>query len=222
MIPILMLTHNRLAFTKRAIRSVLRHTNGSFTLLVFDNDSTDGTRDYLTEDVGKTIKKSRSDHIRVFFAEENVGVHGGMDFLHAEYPDVEYYAKIDNDTIVPADWLPNLLATLNEYDAELVGSIHYTFSQKALYAMNLAEQKGFAEFGSPGGSGILYRRTYLRAGKVADYAHEMKDGWTNYCHAMRQKGARAGFAGSVFIELLDMKGHFTRKKGGLIECQTRL
>lgn len=216
MIPILMLTHNRFAFTKRAINAVLYETPGAFKLIIFDNASTDLTRDYLRANM-----RTWGACVRVFFADENVGVHGGMDFMHTEYPDVDYYAKVDNDTIVPSDWLPKLLATLNDYEAELVGSIHYTFSEKALQAMNDAQKNVFAEFASPGGSGILYRRTYLRAGKIADYALEMKDAWTHYCHEMHKKGTRAGFAGRVFIELLDMQGHFTRKKGGLTECQKK-
>ena len=42
-----MITHNRLELTKRAIESYLTTVNGPFSLMVVDNYSTDGTQEWL-------------------------------------------------------------------------------------------------------------------------------------------------------------------------------
>jgi glycosyltransferase involved in cell wall biosynthesis len=45
-----MVTHNRLELTKRAVASYLETVNGPWSLMIVDNNSTDGTRDWLMEE----------------------------------------------------------------------------------------------------------------------------------------------------------------------------
>lgn len=204
MIPILMLTHDRLEMTKQAVTSVLKNTERKFRLCILDNASEDGTQDWL--------RSFSDENVDIHFSIVNLGVHGGADWFHKKFPDAQYYAKVDNDTLVPSGWLNALMDTLIENKADLVGSLHYTFSQGALDAMNLAEQKGFAPFASPGGSGILYSRKFVEDCKIADHAEEKIDGWTRFCVA-RDRFVR-GFSGRVRIELLDMVDHFQRRDVG--------
>lgn len=204
MIPILMLAHNRLEMTKQAVASVLKNTERKFHLCILDNGSEDGTEEWL--------RSFSDDNVDAHFSTVNLGVHGGADWFHKQFPDAQYYAKVDNDTLVPSGWLNALMETLIENEADLVGSLHYTFSQGALDAMNLAEQKGFAPFPSPGGSGVLYTRKFVEDCKVADHAEELVDGWTRFCVA--RDGFVKGFSGRVRIELLDMVDHFQRREAG--------
>jgi len=201
MIPILMLTHNRLSFTKKAIASVLLSTKVPFQLFIFDNGSTDGTVEYLQSLDGDP-------RIRVEFSETNQGIQGGMDRFHAAYPGAKHYAKVDNDTLVPPGWLRELKYIIGKHNAELVGSIHHTFTEGCLQAMNKAQVEGFAPYPTPGGSGILYSAKFVKGIRIADYAKGLQDGWIRFC-GTRKKSVR-GFS-SVKIELLDMNDHYWRK-----------
>lgn len=211
MIPILMLTKDRLNLTRKALTMLLRHTPGEFRAVVFDNASDDGTQEWLTDQ----ILQDRTGNLMVHFSPVNVGIQGGMDWFHDQFPDVEFYAKVDNDTVVPHNWLNLMFPIMENVGADLVGCKHYTCSQGALDAMQKAEKDGFAPFPSPGGSGIIYRRRYVEGRRISnpEYSHSMMDGWTNYCHEMWRQGARSGFCGNVFVTLLDMEDHFKRKEG---------
>lgn len=57
LVSILILTKNRLDLTKRCIESVLKHTPEPFEFVFVDNDSDDGTPDYLRSlNFGKVIR----------------------------------------------------------------------------------------------------------------------------------------------------------------------
>lgn len=51
-----MVTHNRLELTKRAIDSYLSTVDGPFSLMVVDNYSTDGTREWLLEEAPDPVR----------------------------------------------------------------------------------------------------------------------------------------------------------------------
>lgn len=206
MIPILMLTHNRLHLTKQAIASVLRNTFEPFSLTVFDNASEDGTQDWLESELAEDA------NVELYFSRENIGIHGGMDWFHARHYGAAFFAKLDNDTVVPEGWLGTLADTLEDQDVDLVGSLHHTFVRSALAAMERTEAVGFELFISPGGSGVVYRSRFVQGYSISSVATKLMDGWTNHCHRMAQLGCKAGFCGSVRIELLDMTDHFTRRR----------
>ena len=49
-VSIIILTYNQLAFTKDCIESIRKYTKpGSYELIIVDNASTDGTREWLIE-----------------------------------------------------------------------------------------------------------------------------------------------------------------------------
>ncbi|HSV43976.1 MAG TPA: glycosyltransferase, partial [Candidatus Bathyarchaeia archaeon] len=67
-VNIAMVTYNRLYFTKLAIESILTLTTHPHILTVVDNNSQDGTRDYLCE-----LKRKGSIQ-NLFLLDENVGL----------------------------------------------------------------------------------------------------------------------------------------------------
>lgn len=72
-ISILMPTFNGIAFVQQAVESVLRQDHSDWELIVSDDGSKDGTREYLA-----TLSDPR---IRVHFQEENLGIFGNLNFL---------------------------------------------------------------------------------------------------------------------------------------------
>ncbi|WP_159098981.1 glycosyltransferase family 2 protein [Aquabacterium olei] len=97
-------TYNGGAYLREAIESVMRQRYQQWELLVSDDGSSDGTRDYLLQ-----LKDPR---IRVFLQEKNLGIFGNLNFLFQQ-------VKTDIVQILcQDDWLTDeyaLESCLNEW-----------------------------------------------------------------------------------------------------------
>lgn len=101
LVSILILTKNRLDLTKRCIESVLKHTPEPFEFVFVDNDSDDGTPDYLRSlNFGKVIRNKI-----------NRGFAGGINQGLREVSG-DYILLLNNDTVVTPHWLGKLLACI--------------------------------------------------------------------------------------------------------------
>ncbi|WP_339278959.1 methyltransferase domain-containing protein [Paenibacillus sp. FSL W8-1187] len=109
---IVVLTYNELSFTEQCLESIRAHTDPDhYELIVVDNASTDGTREWLTAQSG--IKLLLNDDNKGFPAGCNQGValaEPGNDIL-----------LLNNDTIVTENWLLGLQAALHSSDT--VGAV---------------------------------------------------------------------------------------------------
>ena len=116
---IIMLTHNCLSDTKRAVLSLLEHTDVPFELVVVDNASTDGTATWLS---------SLSDpRLRVIASPVNHGVPGGRNVgIDALCGDEDFVVFFDNDIEVSARWWEPYVGAFNVHlDAGVVGDEGY-------------------------------------------------------------------------------------------------
>jgi len=109
---LVMITYNRLEYTKLALEAVLKIDYPALELVVWDNASTDGTPDYLKERLGGLP------NVRFELSPTNRGVVHPMNAVWGSNHDAQVLAKVDNDTIVP----PELLRRLAECH---VGSEHF-------------------------------------------------------------------------------------------------
>lgn len=103
MIDLIYLTHNRLEFTQASFEALLANTDWSLVnqLWLFDEGSTDGTKQYLKAAVDRRAAKVRA---AMFLADYSGGPVTCMnDWL--DEPGCDIFAKIDNDVIVPPGWL---------------------------------------------------------------------------------------------------------------------
>ncbi|MDR0466070.1 MAG: glycosyltransferase, partial [Deltaproteobacteria bacterium] len=96
-------SYNRLASTRRCLES-LNHTAGiCYTLTVVDNNSSDGSREYLVS----LFEAGAID--RLFLCKYNAGVSVAANLGWAAV-DAPYYVKLDNDVeLLRPDWLSNLI-----------------------------------------------------------------------------------------------------------------
>lgn len=99
---IVILTHNELEHTKACLESVRRNTPEPHEIIVVDNGSTDGTLDYLKEQVSKftDIWVIRNTLNRGFAAGSNQGI---------SVAEGEYVLLLNNDTFVTEGWLGRML-----------------------------------------------------------------------------------------------------------------
>jgi GT2 family glycosyltransferase len=113
---VVVVTYNGLSFNRLCLESVLADGEGDFELIVVDNHSEDGTRDYLT-------KLAASDaRVRTLFNGHNAGFapacNQGLALARGEH-----LVLLNNDTMVPPGWLPRLLGHLRDPAVGLVGPV---------------------------------------------------------------------------------------------------
>ena len=105
---IVMVTCNRLNKTEVSLQSLLDKTKYPYNLIVIDNNSTDGTRDYLL--------KNHEWFYRLVLLDDNKGPARASNIGWSLGPK-DYYVKFDNDIVVLKDnWLDALVALANDLD----------------------------------------------------------------------------------------------------------
>lgn len=106
---------DNLACTRMALESVLANTTGwAYELIAVDNGSAVETRDYLEALAGRNrqVKLIRNEENVGFAAACNQGLTAGAG---------RFLVLLNNDTIVPPDWLRHLLMRLDDAEVGLVG-----------------------------------------------------------------------------------------------------
>ena len=99
-----MVTYNRLDFTKQSIESIIKNTGGNYVLTVVDNNSSDGTREYLKDLKSKGIIKN------LILLDDNIGIAPASNIAWSAEPDADFYLKIDNDIVInKKNWLKPLI-----------------------------------------------------------------------------------------------------------------
>lgn len=114
-VDLMMVTYNRLPLTKQTLESLLKTTDFPFNLIIVDNGSSDGTQDFLKE--WKIKCSVRSDlpclnDIKLIFNEKNRGIGTGRNQALAA-SSAEWLSTIDNDVILPQNWLSTAINILN-------------------------------------------------------------------------------------------------------------
>lgn len=99
---IVLVTYNRLAYTKKTLRYLWDTIEIPYYLVIVDNASTDGTQEYLS----RLVDRNRADH--VIFNDENyypgkatnIGWEEGL----KEYPEATHLMRLDNDMALYRGW----------------------------------------------------------------------------------------------------------------------
>lgn len=119
MIDLLYVSWNRLRYTQLSFAALLANTDWSQVarLYLADDGSTDGTREWL--DAARDAVPVASEFLPAPFGGPVAAVNL---YLVRATPWVEVFAKIDNDTMTPPGWLPELLGLLERHpEVDLLG-----------------------------------------------------------------------------------------------------
>lgn len=111
-LSVITLTYNKLEYTKKFIESLFKYTK-DFELIVVDNGSTDGTREYL---------KSLPD-IKLILNEENLGFSKGNN-QGIEIATGEYIGFLNNDILLYPNWFEKVEEVFQKENAAFVSPRH--------------------------------------------------------------------------------------------------
>lgn len=136
---IILITYNKLQYTKLCIQSIREFTTkDTYELIVVDNNSTDGTIEWLKE----------QEDILAIFNEENKGFTKGCN-QGIEIAKGDNILLLNNDTVVTSKWLENLVECL--YSDKSIGAVGPVTNNCSNYQTipvsykDLNEMKVFAE-----------------------------------------------------------------------------
>lgn len=102
-VSLILITYNRLRMLQECMRSLLEKTLGhEFEIIVWDNASTDGTREYLDE------LAAAHPYLRAIHHPTNIGLNGVAKSV--ELARGFYIVELDDDVVrFPDGWLPDML-----------------------------------------------------------------------------------------------------------------
>lgn len=127
LVSIIVLTYNNLEYNKLCIESILEKTAyQNYELIIVDNNSTDGTREYLN----KLIER-KTDFLKVYLNNENIGFAGGNN-LGIKNSSGKYVLLLNNDTIVSRGWVTSLVKHLEQNpDLGMIGPVTNSIGNEA-------------------------------------------------------------------------------------------
>jgi GT2 family glycosyltransferase len=141
-VAIIILSYNNLdTTTKPCIESIYSHnTDIACELVVVDNLSTDGTRQYLTE-----IKNSHA-NLHIILNDANYGYAKGNN-IGIRSIDADYYVLLNSDTIVTDRWLDKLVSFLQTHaNVGLVGPVSNNVGcEQKIHSLHDAEAEIIAD-----------------------------------------------------------------------------
>jgi len=102
-VSMVLITYNRLRMLEECLTSLLKTTRGEdFELIVWDNASTDGTKEYLDE------LSAANPKLRVIHSPKNVGLNGVARSVALARG--HYVIELDDDVVeFPEGWLPQMV-----------------------------------------------------------------------------------------------------------------
>lgn len=196
-IPILMITHNRLAYTKKAVEALMsvRHA----LPFIYDNGSTDGTSEWLDSFNFKPRIPI------LFFDTRNSGISGAMNLFLSRMSNYEVLGKCDNDTILPPDFIEKM-APYMKY-ADMIQAKHHIIKETDPngwegFTRNMKKENGVLYHHFIGGSGILFKREFVNE---LPETKKVLLPWREF--QKQHPELKKAFVPSVEIKLLDEHGY---------------
>lgn len=141
-VSVIVLTYNNLILNKACIDSILSKTAYSnYELIILDNNSTDGTIEYLHK-----LDEKRYPQIKIIYNSHNSGFAGGNNKAISEASG-KYIMLLNNDTVVTRGWLTNAVKHLeNDAECGMCGAVTNSIGNEAMIKVNYTNLKELDEF----------------------------------------------------------------------------
>lgn len=204
MIPVLMITYNRLEYTKKALEALFFSRDRK--IFIIDNGSTDGTQDYI-------MSQQWSYTWNITFNKTNLGIAGAMNQFLEKTKNFEWVGKVDNDTIVPEDWAIKMKEKCMKLKIDILQAKHplipavangLTFDEWTSTMKKDGRDPSIRYHHFVGGSGIIFRRNAV---PLIPQTEWKLYGWRQFQKDNPQ--LKKAFCTDVEIELLDGAGDYS-------------
>ena len=116
-LDILMNTHNRLEYLKKAVASVLGQDYQGLTLNIWDNKS--------NPEIVEWLKKINHSKVRIYFHPFNESLAKVTTEVFGNQFTAEFIGKVDSDMIIPPDWASRIIAKHKERHYGFLGGFHF-------------------------------------------------------------------------------------------------
>ncbi|MFI5337380.1 MAG: glycosyltransferase family 2 protein [Opitutales bacterium] len=189
-IPVL----NQLAYTQGCLQCLQPDLAAGARVVIVDNGSTDGTKDWLAAQPGLTVVRN----------EENRGCAPAWNQGVAAAREAEWVVVLNNDVLLPAGWLAALLGAAERHGLDIACPAlrerdqNYDF---AGYARDfMAKLGGVVRRGGAHGVCFAVRRAVF--GKIGGFDEAFRIGQfedADFFRRARQAGFRTGVVGACFL-----------------------
>lgn len=135
-VSVIIITYNNMAYSQACLESVLQRTGyANYEVILVDNLSSDGTRDWLTG-----LKAQGDSRLKILLNDKNLGFAGGNN-VGIKAADGDYVLLLNNDTLVTRGWMTNLVKHLeNNPRLGMTGSVTNSIGNEAMVAASYTSQ----------------------------------------------------------------------------------
>jgi len=191
-VTVLVVTFNRLEYSRIAIPALLESKDVIAHYVVWDNASTDGTREWLVE------QYANDPRVTLVFSPRNTGVVHPMNVIW-QTADTPFVAKVDNDTLVPRHLLRSLVECYLEFPQ--IGVLSGCHFRKEDLDSKIIQSDASGVYRQPhvGGCAVLIRTSLLHefgpivTQRLATSEPFLDSGWTDYQQRLHAAGYRNGY-----------------------------
>ena len=141
---IIILTFNQLSYSIKCLDSLKKYTSDPYEIILVDNGSTDGTREYL-----KRFEVD-NDHVKLILNDKNMGFAKGTN-QGISGADGNTILLLNNDVVVTENWLERMMSHLEKHpDIGMVGPMSNAVSGPQLvenvpYGTDMKAMQRFAK-----------------------------------------------------------------------------
>ncbi len=119
---VVIVTFNRLSLLKECISCILNQTRKFDEVIIVDNCSTDGTKEYLED----YISNNENGVIKFYSLEKNIGGSGGFNFALSQVSnDIDWVLIIDDDAMLENNYI-------EEIEKHILKNYYYAYSGAVL------------------------------------------------------------------------------------------
>lgn len=142
MVSVIVLTYNNLDLNKNCINSILNQTAyANYELIIVDNQSTDGTVEYLQE-----LQQQNLPNLTIIFNKDNAGFAGGNN-IGLRKAKGDYVLLLNNDTEVTRGWLTAMTKHLeNNQHYGMCNPVTNSIGNESKIVVNYGNRHELAQF----------------------------------------------------------------------------
>ncbi len=202
-------TYNRLEVLKKALQCIARQTVQPSCIVIADNNSTDGTREYLA-----TL--NNKNNIHCVMLDKNTGYAGGLAGgikYGLSLKSFDYFWMMDDDSFHADNTLAELLENIQNNDFDIIGSsgfnMRYGLKQKLTARTTLQAADAVLV------DGALVKASVVTKVGAPDARFFMMCEDYEYCKRMKKEGFTIGLLQIPSTNRLNLGGGGTFTKGTL-------